>query len=859
MAHVCVVIHMDDAQVGMQVPCVQFWLTERRKGSWGSWGARRQGLQGISQPLTRSRSVSQSYRRHLVPVSLSASGPSLLSGTQAPDTYLGEPSPASQRDRLCQRQTNNYLGERLWAGRGSPQLARTELLERESQRALEHPRESWAFPQRPILPPKPSHHSSAAQQPSPSRPVAHLLQAGCQRHPSVPPIMAVYRVCVTTGAYLMAGTLDNISVTLVGTCGESPKQRLDRVGRDFAPGSVQKYKIRCSEELGELLLLRLHKERCTLFPKDSWYCSRICVTDPGGTLSHFPCYQWIEGYCTIELRPGTARTICQDSLPLLRDHRTRELQARQECYRSGNRYLPGFPMKIDISSLLYMEPNIRYSATKTTSLLFNAIPASLGLKLRGLLDRKGSWKKLDDIRNILCCHKTFTSEYVTEHWCEDHFFGYQYLNGVNPVMLHCLSSLPLKLPVTNDMVAPLLAPGTCLQTELERGHIFLADYWILAEAPVHCINGRPQYAAAPLCLLWLNPQGALVPLAIQLSQTPGPDSPIFLPTDSDWDWLLAKTWVRNSEFLVHENNTHFLCTHLLCEAFAMATLRQLPLCHPIYKLLLPHTRYTLQVNTIARATLLNPDGLVDKVTSIGRQGLLYLMSTGLAHFTYTSFCLPDSLRARGVLEIPNYHYRDDGLKIWAAIESFVSEIVGYYYPSDASVQQDSELQAWVGEIFAQAFLGRESSGFPRQLCTLGELVKFLTAIIFNCSAQHAAVNSGQHDFGVWMPNAPSSMRQPPPQTKGATTLKSYLDTLPEVNTTCNNILLFWLVSQEPKDQRPLGTYLDEHFTEEAPRQSITVFQNRLAQISRDIRERNRCLELPYAYLDPPLIENSVSI
>ncbi|XP_047689917.1 hydroperoxide isomerase ALOXE3 isoform X5 [Prionailurus viverrinus] len=694
--------------------------------------------------------------------------------------------------------------------------------------------------------------SPARRSPPPRRCLLESSLPGTSLPPSLPPTMAVYSVCVTTGPYLMAGTLDNISVTLLGTCGESPKQRLDRLGRDFATGSVQKYKVRCPAELGELLLLRLYKERYAFFPKDSWYCSFICVTAPDGTCTQFPCYQWIEGYCTVELRPGTATTICQDSLPLLLDHRRRELQSRQECYRwkvyapgfpgiidvsnfeemetdkkfaltktapctdqgdsSGNQYLPGFPMKIDFPSLLHMDPNIRYSATKTVSLLFNAIPASLGMKLRGLLDRKGSWKKLDDIRNIFWCHKTVTSEYVTEHWCEDPFFGYQYLNGVNPVMLHCLSSLPSKLPVTHDMVAPSLGPDTCLQTELERGNVFLADYWILEEAPVHCLNGHQQYVAAPLCLLWLNPQGALVPLAIQLSQNPGPQSPIFLPTDSYWDWLLAKTWVRNSEFLVHEHNTHFLCTHLLCEAFSMATLRQLPLCHPVYKLLLPHTRYTLQVNTIARATLLNPDGLVDHVTSGGRQGLLYLISTGLAHFTYTDFCLPDSLRARGVLTIPNYHYRDDGLKIWAAIQSFVSEIVGYYYPSDASVQRDTELQAWVGEIFAQAFLGRESSGFPQRLCTPGELVKFLTAIIFNCSAQHAAVNSGQHDFGAWMPNTPSSMRQPPPRTKGTATLKSYLDTLPEVNVTCNNLLLFWLVSQEPKDQifpRALPVQTDE--------------------------------------------------
>lgn len=60
-------------------------------------------------------------------------------------------------------------------------------------------------------------------------------------------------------------------------------------------------------------------------------------------------------------------------------------------------------------------------------------------------------------------------------------------------------------------------------------------------------------------------------------------------------------------------------------------------------------------------------------------------------------------------------------------------------------------------------------------------------------------------------------------------------------------------------QRPLGHFPDIHFVEEAPRRSIEMLRQRLAQISHNIRQRNKCLPIPYYYLDPVLIENSISI
>ncbi|XP_015272348.1 PREDICTED: hydroperoxide isomerase ALOXE3-like, partial [Gekko japonicus] len=157
-------------------------------------------------------------------------------------------------------------------------------------------------------------------------------------------------------------------------------------------------------------------------------------------------------------------------------------------------------------------------------------------------------------------------------------------------------------------------------------------------------------------------------------------------------------------------------------------------------------------------------------TATGRDGMLKLLAKGVQASTYTSLCLPDDLEKRGVASLPNFYFRDDGMKIWNAIHKLASGIVHLYYKSEAAVKEDVELQAWVHEIFKEAFLGLKSSG-----------------------------------------------------------------------------------------KRPLGYYPDQHFTEEQPQKLIAEFQECLAEISKEINERNKGLPIGYLYLNPTEVQNSVSI
>lgn len=72
---------------------------------------------------------------------------------------------------------------------------------------------------------------------------------------------------------------------------------------------VDEFTVQSKQDLGSILLVRLHKEPYGVFPPTNWNCSFVNVTSPEGNTYHFPCYQWIVGYHTFTLREGAGETL----------------------------------------------------------------------------------------------------------------------------------------------------------------------------------------------------------------------------------------------------------------------------------------------------------------------------------------------------------------------------------------------------------------------------------------------------------------------------------------------------------------------------------------------------------------------
>ncbi|XP_037620549.1 polyunsaturated fatty acid lipoxygenase ALOX15B-like [Sebastes umbrosus] len=662
--------------------------------------------------------------------------------------------------------------------------------------------------------------------------------------------MVDYEVTISTSFLDNAGTSDNVFIKLVGRDGKSEHTKLEG-GSSFARGAVSHFTVSCPASIGKLLQIQLNKQHFPEFPEDSkWWPTKVVVKSPEGDTYKFPICRWIndsEVYCFTEERVNIKSTVESEvnerkwgkTYPVNDDYRWHEPEEKIPHYLEAESF----------ESL----PDGKFSYCKDKEFDCTLYSGLAEIYLKGLDNNKETWADLDDINGVFLFKRTDISDYVQKHWKEDAFFGYQYLNGVNPMLIRRCSALPENFPVTDDAVS------LSLTDEMKEGNIFLCDYKSLDGLTPNTIDGKKQYLMAPLVLLHKTPDKKLMPIAIQLKQTPADDNPIFYPTDSEYDWLMAKIFVRGADFHEHELNVHLLRTHLLAEVFAVSLLRNVREWHPLYKLLVHHTRYTLHINYKARELLISGTGFFKQYAASGGDAMKRLLEGSTASLTYSSLCIHEDIAERGLEAVPNFHYRDDGLKLWDIIHRFVQGILSFYYRTDTKVQNDTLVQRWISDIFKHGFLSQTGTGIPQSFTTVKDLVKFVTMVIFTCSAQHSAVSAGLYDYGGWMPNNPTTLRLPPPTRKGTTSEDTMLKTLPVKGTTANEMAVLWLLSKQSSDSVFLGQYGNDHFSEEIPRQLMKAFQGRLQVLSAYINIRNKNLKVPYRYLDPDVVENSVSI
>nr|XP_010930109.1 lipoxygenase 6, chloroplastic isoform X1 [Elaeis guineensis]XP_010930110.1 lipoxygenase 6, chloroplastic isoform X1 [Elaeis guineensis] len=502
-------------------------------------------------------------------------------------------------------------------------------------------------------------------------------------------------------------------------------------------------------------------------------------------------------------------------------------------------------------------------------------------------------------------------------WLRDNEFARQTLAGVNPVDIQRLREFPIlskldpavygspESAITKECLEHELN-GMSLEEAIENHRLFMLDYHDLLLPYVKKINslkGRKTYASRTIFFHTRN--GILRPIAIELSLPPTPSSPSWKrvythghDATTSWIWKLAKAHVCANDAGVHQLVNHWLRTHACMEPYIIATHRQLSPMHPIFKLLHPHMRYTMEINALARQSLINGGGIIESCFSPGKYSMELSSVAYKNLWQFDLEALPADLIRRGMavedpsmpcgvkLVLEDYPYAADSLLVWSAIEEWVRDYVTHFYADANNVASDVELQAWWDEIKNKGHPDKRNEPWWPSLNTKEDLINILTTMIWTASGQHAAINFGQYPFGGYMPNRPTLMKKLIPQEDEPeyenfllNPQHTFLSSVPSQLQATQIMAVQDTLSTHSPDEEYLGQLHESHahwIDDWHILNSYEKFSARLEEIEQIINKRNKNFHLknrsgagvpPYELLLPSSgpgvtgrgIPNSISI
>lgn len=372
-----------------------------------------------------------------------------------------------------------------------------------------------------------------------------------------------------------------------------------------------------------------------------------------------------------------------------------------------------------------------------------------------------------------------------ELYQNDDWFAKFLLMGPDPTTLELVTK-ETNLPFSNFQSFP---PGlekygrlpASFDAALRDGRVFHADFrkydgamrsqrftsWphaIFMSSPHADGFGKATYQLLPIAISLIPPgQASKQPVTVF------PNSNSNTHETPPCTWEIAKRVFLTAAANYHELGTHLGRCHLVMEQYALATYRNLPPWHPVGRLLRPHFKFMVATNNDAFKNLINEGGPVDRNFMAPVDSLLRVTLDAFSSWDLkTHGGIEADLKRRGLLgadcRLPFWPYKEYGLKIYGAIQTFVRSYLRLWYKSDgATYEADVALQNWrraLRDDYRAGTLMEPNASFE-------DLVTACTNMIWTCGPQHSAVNYSQYDFLADAKTLPFAIQREP----GATTFE----------------------------------------------------------------------------------------
>ncbi|GAV69080.1 Lipoxygenase domain-containing protein/PLAT domain-containing protein [Cephalotus follicularis] len=486
-------------------------------------------------------------------------------------------------------------------------------------------------------------------------------------------------------------------------------------------------------------------------------------------------------------------------------------------------------------------------------------------------------------------------------WLKDEEFSRQTLAGLNPYSIRLVTEWPLKSKldpkiygpaesaITAELVEQEIKGFMTVEEAIKQKKLFILDYHDLLlpyVKKVRQIKATTLYGSR--AVFFLTPDNTLRPIAIELVRPPMDGKPqwkqVYQPgwdATGRWLWKVAKVHVLAHDSGYHQLVSHWLRTHCATEPYIIAANRQLSAVHPIYRLLHPHFRYTMEINALAREALINAGGIIESSFTPGKYSMEISSAAYDLQWRFDQEALPADLISRGMavedpsaphglkLTIEDYPFANDGLNLWDAIKVWVTDYVNHYYSNASLIESDKELQAWWTEIRTVGHGDKKDEPWWPALKTPQDLIGIITTIVWVTSGHHAAVNFGQYTYAGYFPNRPTIARMKMPDEDPTDKDWQFfmekpevvlLGTFPSQIQATKVMAVLDVLSNHSPDEEYLGEKMEPSWAEDPIiKVAFEKFTGRLKEleglidernINKELKNRNGAGVLPYELLKP---------